>query len=90
MTNQSVLPKEKKNPKPGIRLTGNQKSWLISAHVISGAIWFSTTLSIVVIVVSNFHTKNGDELYGNSLVKLLKRLNTNGNFNRKFSSFTQL
>ncbi|NEO56074.1 MAG: hypothetical protein F6K54_25165 [Okeania sp. SIO3B5] len=43
-----------------IRLTENQKSCLIYAHIISGAIWFGTALSILVIVVSNFNTKNSD------------------------------
>ncbi|WP_287273346.1 MULTISPECIES: hypothetical protein [unclassified Okeania] len=72
MTNQSVLPKEKKSQKPGIRLTGNQKSWLISAHVISGAIWFGTVLSMLIMVINNFNRNNGDELYAiNSVVKLL-------------------
>lgn len=72
MTNKSALAKDKKNQKPGIRLTGNQKSWLISAHVISGAIWFGTALSMVIMVVHNLNTTNGDELYGiNSVVKLL-------------------
>ncbi|MGD1804697.1 hypothetical protein ACP6PL_04540 [Dapis sp. BLCC M126] len=72
MTNQSALPKEKKNQKPGIRLTGNQKSWLISAHVISGAIWFGTALCMLIMVFNNFNRTNGDELYGiNSIVKLL-------------------
>ncbi|MEM1172406.1 MAG: hypothetical protein AAGJ08_25840 [Cyanobacteria bacterium P01_H01_bin.35] len=75
MTNQSVLPKEKKNQKPGIRLTGNQKSWLISAHVISGAIWFGTALSMLVITISNLNTTDGDELYAiNSVIKLLDDL----------------
>lgn len=76
MTNPSSLAKDKKSQKSGIRLTGNQKKWLISAHVISGEIWFSTALSMVVIVVSNCHTKKSDELYRNSLVKLLGELNT--------------
>ncbi|ABG49682.1 hypothetical protein Tery_0192 [Trichodesmium erythraeum IMS101] len=72
MTNQSVIAKEKKKQKSEIRLTVNQKNWLISAHVISGAIWFGTALSILIIVVSNFNTTNGDQLYGiNSVVKLL-------------------
>ncbi|OZH51501.1 integral membrane protein [Hydrocoleum sp. CS-953] len=72
MTNQSVLPKEKKNQKPGIRLIGNQKSWLISAHVISGAVWFGTVLSMLIMVINNFNRTNGDELYAiNSIVKLL-------------------
>ena len=72
MTNQSALTKDKKNQKSGIRLTGDQKSWLISAHVISGAIWFGTALSMVVIVIHNLNTTNGDELYAiNSVIKLL-------------------
>ena len=75
MTNQSVIAKEKKKQKSEIRLTVNQKNWLISAHVISGAIWFGTALSILIIVVSNFNTTNGDQLYGiNSVVKLLNDL----------------
>ncbi len=79
MTNQSALPKEKKNQKPGIRLTGNQKSWLISAHVISRAICFGSALSIVFIVVSNFKTTKGDKLYGmNSVIKSLISLIDNG------------
>ncbi|NES67143.1 MAG: hypothetical protein F6K24_18765 [Okeania sp. SIO2D1] len=72
MTNKSALAKDKKNQKSGIRLTGNQKSWLISAHVISGAIWFGTALSMVMMVIKNLNTTNGDELYAiNSVVKLL-------------------
>lgn len=72
MTNKSAIAKDKKNQKSGIRLTGDQKSWLISAHVISGAIWFGTGLSMVVMVVHNLNTTNGDELYAiNSVVKLL-------------------
>jgi len=72
MTNQSALPKEKKNQKPGIRLTGNQKNLLVSAHVISGAIWFGTALSMLVMTISNLNTTNGDELYAiNSVIKLL-------------------
>ena len=72
MTNQSALAKDKKSHKSGIRLIGNQKSWLISAHVISGATWFGTALSMVIMVISNLNTTNGDELYAiNSVVKLL-------------------
>lgn len=72
MTNQSPLTTDKKKDKSGIRLTGNSKSWLISAHVISGAIWFGTVLSMIVMVIYNLNTTNGDELYAiNSVVKLL-------------------
>ncbi|EAZ94271.1 hypothetical protein [Crocosphaera chwakensis] len=72
MAKQSLVTKEKKKPTSGIRLTGDQKSWLISLHVISGAIWFGTVLSMVVMVVHNLNTTNGDELYAiNSVVKLL-------------------
>ncbi|WP_293165087.1 hypothetical protein [Okeania sp. SIO2C9] len=45
---------------------------LISAHVISGSIWFGTALSMVVMVIHNLNTTNGDELDAiNSVVKLL-------------------
>ena len=72
MTNQLVKAKEKKKQKSGIILTRNQKNWLISAHVIFGAIWFGTALSMLIIVISNFQTTNGDQLYGiNSVIKLL-------------------
>ena len=72
MTNQTPLTKDKKNQKSGIRLTGDQKNWLISAHAISGAVWFGTVISMVVIIVHNQKTTSGDELYAiNSVVKLL-------------------
>lgn len=72
MTNQLPIAKDQKSQKTGIRLTGKQKSWLISAHAISGAIWFGTVLSMMVMIVHNLGTTNGDELYGiNSVIKLL-------------------
>ena len=72
MANQSTSTKERKKQKSGIRLTGKQKSWLISVHVISGAIWLGTVLSMMVMVFHNLNTTNGDELYAiNSVVKLL-------------------
>ena len=72
MTNQSPSTKDQKAKKSGIRLTGDQKSWLISAHVISGAIWFGTVICMVVMIIHNLNTTNGDELYAiNSVVKRL-------------------
>lgn len=72
MANQSPVTKEKTEQKSNIRLTGKQKNWLISVHVISGAIWFGTVLSMMVMIIHNLNITNGDELYGiNSIVKLL-------------------
>ncbi|MBD2184779.1 hypothetical protein H6S82_28395 [Planktothrix sp. FACHB-1355] len=71
MANKSVAVKEKKE-QASKKLTGTAKSWLVSAHVASGSIWFGTALSMVLIGLSNLHTQNGDELYAiNSVVKLL-------------------
>lgn len=58
--------------KPALRLTGKQKNWLISAHVVSGAIWLGTVLSMIAMIVYNQRTTNGDELYAiSAVIKLL-------------------
>lgn len=72
MTSQRASAKDQKKQKSGFRLTGKQKSWLISAHAISGAIWLGTVLSMMLMIVHNLYTTNGDELYGiHSVIKLL-------------------
>lgn len=72
MTDPSSLNNNQKSKNSSIRLTGKAKTWLISAHAISGAIWLGTVLSMMVMIIHNLKTTNGDELYGiNSVVKLL-------------------
>ncbi|BAY22560.1 hypothetical protein NIES2100_23230 [Calothrix sp. NIES-2100] len=54
------------------KLNVQQKNWLLFAHVASGAIWFGTSLCMLLIALSNRNTANGDELYAiNSVLKLL-------------------
>jgi len=72
MTNPATTPQQPNNKKTRFRLTGKQKTWLISTHVIAGAIWLGTVLSMLAMVIYSQGTTSGDELYGiNSVVKLL-------------------
>ncbi|MBW4490994.1 MAG: hypothetical protein KME12_24795 [Trichocoleus desertorum ATA4-8-CV12] len=54
------------------KLTSLSKSWLVSAHLASGAIWLGTALCMVLIALSSLKTNDGNKLYAfNSAVKLL-------------------
>lgn len=54
------------------KLNVKQKNWLVSAHVISGAIWFGTAICMVAISLSNTHTNEGNSLFAiNSILKTL-------------------
>ena len=52
------------------KLNVKQKQWLISAHVICGAIWFGTAICMIVISLNNIDNQNGDALY--ALNEMLK------------------
>ncbi len=66
MTQISSIPAKRK------KLTGLPKDSLISIHVATGAIWFGVALAMVLMVIANQKTTNGDELYAvNAMVKML-------------------
>ena len=71
MTNPSMTIQDKKD-RPGKKLTGLPKHWLVSAHLTSGAIWIGTAFCMVLIGLSSLKMTDGDELYAfNLAVKLL-------------------
>ncbi|MCU0567340.1 MAG: hypothetical protein MUF49_12165 [Oculatellaceae cyanobacterium Prado106] len=54
------------------QLRGQQKNWLVSAHVASGGVWLGTAICMVVIALNHQTATNGDELYAvNAVLKLL-------------------
>lgn len=54
------------------QLTGKQKNWLVSAHVIFGGAWFGTAICMVTVAFNHLTSTNGDELYAiNATLKLL-------------------
>jgi hypothetical protein len=54
------------------KLSVKPKNWLLASHVAFIAIWAGTVLSMVLILLVNRNTANGDELYAlNRIVKLL-------------------
>jgi hypothetical protein len=54
------------------QLTGKQKNWLVSAHVVFGGAWFGTAIGMVVTAFNHLTATNGDELYAiNATLKLL-------------------
>ncbi len=54
------------------KVNAKQKQWLITLHVVFAGMWFGTALCMIIIVLMNSNTANGDELYAiNSVMKLL-------------------
>lgn len=54
------------------KLNVKQKNWLLSGHVVAGALRLGVALAMVLMAIANQGTANGDELYAvNAMVKLL-------------------
>ncbi len=58
--------------KSSFKLDVKQKNWLVSAHVVSGAIWLGTGLCMVIMGVRNVNAPNAEALYAiNEICKFL-------------------